>query len=114
MRLLFALTTLALCAVTSAADEDELFVAKPMTEKNSFTAGIEGPACDHKGNLYLVAMKKASDIAIVTPDGKAEVWVELPGKSFGNGTFFTGTPMANTVRPSLPRCPVTRPKKGSQ
>ncbi len=79
---------LALCAVTSAADKDELFVSKPFTEKNSFTAGIEGPCCDKDGNLYLVAMKKATDIAKVTPDGKAEVWVTLPGKSTGNGIVF--------------------------
>ena len=72
-----------------AADEKgELFVAKPLTEKNSFTAGIEGPACDADGNLYLVALKKAADIAKVTPAGKAEVWVELPGKSAGNGIVF--------------------------
>jgi len=69
-------------------DKEELFVAKPLTEKNSFTAGIEGPACDAAGNLYLVAFKKATDIAKITPDGKAEVWVELPGKSTGNGIVF--------------------------
>jgi sugar lactone lactonase YvrE len=88
MRLLFALAPIAVCAVTSAADTDELFVAKPLTEKNGFTAGIEGPCCDAAGNLYLVALKKAADIAKVTPDGKTEVWVELPGKSSGNGIVF--------------------------
>ncbi len=88
MRQFFAFTALAVCAVTSAADKDELFTAKPLTEKNSFTAGIEGPQCDADGNLYLVALKKAADIAKVTPDGKAEVWVELPEKSSGNGIVF--------------------------
>lgn len=88
MRLLFAFTALAFCAVTTAADKDELFTAKPLTEKNSFTAGIEGPCCDATGNLYLVALKKASDIAKVTPEGKTEVWVELGAKSSGNGIVF--------------------------
>jgi sugar lactone lactonase YvrE len=88
MRHLFAFATLAVCAITSAADKDELFISKPLTEKNSFTAGIEGPQCDADGNLYLVAYKKATDIAKVTPDGKVEVWVELPGKSTGNGIVF--------------------------
>src|SRR2546421_3671392 len=88
MRHLFAFAALVLCAVASAADKDELFVAKPLTEKNSFTAGIEGPCCDADGNLYLVALKKPTDLAKVTPDGKAEVWVELPGKSTGNGIVF--------------------------
>src|SRR5262245_52036296 len=88
MRQLLTLATLGLCAITGAADKDELFVARPLTEKNSFTAGIEGPACDADGNLYLVALKKPTDIAKVTPDGKAEVWVELPNKGTGNGIVF--------------------------
>jgi sugar lactone lactonase YvrE len=88
MRNILTLTALALCSFTRAADKEELFVARPLTEKNSFTAGIEGPACDADGNLYLVALKKPADIAKVTPDGKAEVWVELPGKSAGNGIVF--------------------------
>jgi gluconolactonase len=83
-----ALAALTLCTAARAADKDDLFVAKPLTEKNSFTAGIEGPACDAAGNLYLVALKKATDIAKVTPDGKAEVWVELPDKGTGNGIVF--------------------------
>jgi sugar lactone lactonase YvrE len=88
MRNLFAIATLALCAVGTAADKDELFVSKPFTEKNSFTAGIEGPCCDKDGTLYLVAMKKADDIAKVTPGGKAEVWVTLPKGGTGNGIVF--------------------------
>jgi sugar lactone lactonase YvrE len=89
MRHVLTLTVLVLVgSATGAADKDELFLAKPLTEKNSFTAGIEGPACDAEGNLYLVALKKPADIAKVTPDGKAEVWVELPGTSAGNGIVF--------------------------
>ena len=88
MRHFLTLAALALVTFTSAADKDDLFVAKPLTEKNSFTAGIEGPACDADGNLYLVALKKPADIARVTPDGKSEVWVELSDKSAGNGIVF--------------------------
>lgn len=86
--LAFALALAALTASRAGEEEDELFAAKPLTEKNSFTPGIEGPACDAAGNLYLVALKKAADIAKVTPGGKAEVWVELPSKSTGNGIVF--------------------------
>jgi sugar lactone lactonase YvrE len=67
---------------------EELFVAKPLTEKNSFTTGIEGPACDSAGNLYVVNLKKRGDIAVITPEGKVEVFVELPGMSVGNGIVF--------------------------
>ena len=88
MRQLAVFFALAILACASAADKDELFVAKPLTAKNSFTAGIEGPCCDKEGNLYLVSLKKATDIAKVTPDGTAEVWVELPNKGTGNGIVF--------------------------
>jgi sugar lactone lactonase YvrE len=88
MRLLFAFITLALCAVAGGAEKDELFVSKPLTEKNSFTPGIEGPGCDGDGNLYLVALKNATDIAKIAPGGKPEVWVELPNKGTGNGIVF--------------------------
>jgi len=71
-----------------AADKDELFVASPLTEKRSFTPGIEGPACDAAGNLYVVNLKKNGDIAIIKPGGKPEVFVHLPGQSVGNGIVF--------------------------
>lgn len=70
------------------AAEETLFVARPLTEENSFTAGIEGPACDAQGNIYAVNFAREQTIGKVTPDGKAEVFVELPGKSTGNGIIF--------------------------
>src|SRR6185436_12303318 len=70
-----------------AADEG-LFVARPLTEANSFTKGIEGPACDARGNIYAVNFARERTIGKVTPNGKAEVFVELPGKSTGNGIVF--------------------------
>jgi gluconolactonase len=86
MRFAFAaLTTLGLLA--PAAGED-LFVATPLTAKNSFTPGIEGPACDAAGDVFVVNLLKDGDIARVTPAGKAEVFVNLLGKSVGNGIVF--------------------------
>ena len=64
------------------------YVATPLTEEKSFTAGIEGPACDADGNIYAVNFAQAADDRQVTPDGKGEVWVTLPGKSAGNGIVF--------------------------
>jgi gluconolactonase len=66
----------------------ELFVAAPLTDKDSFTKGIEGPGCDAAGNVYVVNFAKQQTIGRVTPDGKAEVFVTLPGKSVGNGIVF--------------------------
>src|SRR5262249_26281799 len=47
-----------------------------------------GPNCDADGNLYVVNLKKNGDIARITPAGKVEVFVNLPGKSVGNGIVF--------------------------
>src|SRR4051812_14367668 len=74
-------------AAWSLAD-DKPFVAKPFTAENSFTKGIEGPACDAKGNVYVVNFAEQGTIGKITPEGKGEVWVRLPGKSVGNGIVF--------------------------
>ena len=66
---------------------ETLFVATPLTE-GEFTDGIEGPACDRDGNIYCVSFRHARNIARVTPDGRAELFVELPEKSAGNGIRF--------------------------
>ncbi|HYG77347.1 MAG TPA: SMP-30/gluconolactonase/LRE family protein [Planctomycetota bacterium] len=67
---------------------EEPFVATPLTPEKSFTEGIEGPACDAAGNIYAVNYEKQQTIGKVSPDGKAEVYVTLPGKSTGNGIRF--------------------------
>jgi gluconolactonase len=83
------LLALLLTALPSSADDKEkLYVATPLTQEKSFTAGIEGPACDAKGNVYAVNFARQQTIGKVTPQGKAEVWVTLPGKSTGNGIVF--------------------------
>jgi len=40
------------------AAEESLFVARPLTAENSFTTGIEGPACDAQGNIYAVNFER--------------------------------------------------------
>jgi sugar lactone lactonase YvrE len=72
----------------AADDKETLFKATPLTEEKAFTAGIEGPACDAKGNVYAVNYAKQQTIGKVTPGGKGEIFVELPGKSTGNGIVF--------------------------
>src|SRR5438045_8707663 len=70
------------------AAEDGMFVARPLTAENSFTSGIEGPACDAQGNIYAVNFERQQTIGKITPDGKGSVWLVLPGESTGNGIRF--------------------------
>ena len=67
---------------------ERLFAARPLTAEGSFTSGIEGPACDKQGNIFAVNFQRQGTIGRVTPDGKSEVFVELPGGSIGNGIRF--------------------------
>src|SRR5438309_11842883 len=63
--------------------QEKLYVATPLTKDKEFTPGIEGPACDKAGNVYAVNFARQQTIGKVTPDGKGEVWLELPGKTTG-------------------------------
>lgn len=74
--------------VLAADKKDKLFTSTPLTKEKLFTAGIEGPACDGDGNIYAVCFQKDQTIGKVTPAGKGEIWVTLPGKSAGNGIVF--------------------------
>ena len=54
----------------------------------TFTRGIEGPAVDATGNLYAVNFAEQGTIGVVTPDGAASIFVNLPSGSVGNGIRF--------------------------
>ena len=75
-------------AVIAAADDNPLFIVTPLTEVGSFTTGVEGPACDANGNVYAVNFATRQTIGRVSPEGKAEVFLTLPGGSVGNGIRF--------------------------
>lgn len=66
----------------------ELFKSYAFTPAKSFTSGAEGPAVDKAGNLYAVNFDHEGTIGMVTPAGKASVFLELPNKSIGNGIRF--------------------------
>ena len=76
-------------ASPAARKPEKLFVATPLTEKNQFTGGIEGPACDAAGNIYAVNFARQSTIGRVTSSGRAELFVTLPPGSTGNGIRFS-------------------------
>lgn len=67
---------------------DDLFVSSVLTEPEGFTSGVEGPAVDAEGNLYAVNYEEQHTIGVVSTDGEASVFVELPDSSIGNGIRF--------------------------
>jgi sugar lactone lactonase YvrE len=90
-QLLTAATVCCFCYFLSAAEKNErqpLYVAKALTEPGSFTSGVEGPACDAEGNVFAVNFAREQTIGRVTPSGRASLFIELPGKSTGNGIRF--------------------------
>ncbi|QNK59768.1 SMP-30/gluconolactonase/LRE family protein [Paenibacillus sp. PAMC21692] len=72
------------------AEVDRLdpYVAQRFTSPQTFTRGIEGPACDREGNIYAVNYEKQGTIGKVTPLGEGSIFVELPNGSIGNGIRF--------------------------
>jgi sugar lactone lactonase YvrE len=62
--------------------------ARELTKQFGFTQGIEGPACDREGNIYAVNYAKMSTIGRITPDGTADIFVELPDGCVGSGIRF--------------------------
>ncbi|MBU23647.1 MAG: gluconolactonase [Acidobacteria bacterium] len=93
-------------AVDARAQDDTLFVASPLTETNSFTSGVEGPACGADGTVYAVNFARQGTIGRVTADGAAELFVDLPDGSIGNGIrlgpdgqlFVADYPQHNVLR----------------
>jgi gluconolactonase len=83
------MTTTAILLVLSIASSDErLYEAKPLTAERSFTDEIEGPAVDGNGNIYAVSFARKPTIGRVSPDGKAELFVDMPNGSLANGIRF--------------------------
>ena len=73
---------------SSAVADETLWIASPLTKEGEFTKGIEGPACDHQGNIFAVNFAKEGTIGRVTPAGMGEIFMALPTTSVGNGIRF--------------------------
>lgn len=63
---------------------EELFISRPYTERKAFTSGIEGPAADSRGNLYVVNFREEGTIGVIDSAGKASLFVRLPKGSVAN------------------------------
>lgn len=72
----------------SSCKSTPLYQSSDWVKENTFTQGVEGPALDEKGNLYAVNFEKQGTIGLVTGKEQAELYVELPEGSTGNGIRF--------------------------
>lgn len=77
---------------SSASSQAVLYVARDYVEDGVFTQGIEGPAIGPDGHLYAVNFAREGTVGRVTMgddgSGKAELFIELPKGSTGNGIRF--------------------------
>lgn len=84
---------LLLCIGTAASAQgqpaDSLFVVLDLTPEMVFTKSIEGPATGPDGRVYLVNFGKNGTIGVLTPQGVASLFAELPQGSIGNGIRFS-------------------------
>ena len=92
-RALFVAAPLIAFAVSFAghsdAAEDALFTSKRITPQGEYTSGIEGPAVDASGNLYVVNFQQRGTIGKVAPGAsQSQLFTSLPAGSIGNGIRF--------------------------
>jgi sugar lactone lactonase YvrE len=72
-----------------SAAEDPLFVSKRITPQGEYTAGIEGPAVDASGNLYVVNFQQGGNIGkLAAGASQSQLFTSLPAGSIGNGIRF--------------------------
>lgn len=79
--IIFSSTLLFSCSTSQLHSTD-------FTPENSFTDGIEGPATDSLGNVYVVNFETQGTIGKVGINGYMELFVKLPNNSIGNGIRF--------------------------
>ena len=65
--------------------EANLYRSQDFTAPGEFTSGIEGPATDGEGNIYVVNYGREGTIGKVNRDGKSSLFINLPDRSTGNG-----------------------------
>lgn len=68
--------------------KDKAFQSEDFTAEFAFTAGIEGPAVNKKGELFAVNFAEEGTIGKVNSSGEGEVFIRLPEGSIGNGIRF--------------------------
>jgi sugar lactone lactonase YvrE len=90
-RTIWLLRTLVLAriAVSSAIAQDALFQSRQITPSGEYTFGIEGPAVDERGNLYVVNFGKPGTIGkLAAGASQSELFAVLPEGSVGVAIRF--------------------------
>ncbi len=85
------LCALAICWIvaSSAIAQETRFQSRQVTPAGEYTFGIEGPAVDAAGNLYVVNFGKPGTIGKLAPSAsQSELFAVLPEGSVGNAIRF--------------------------
>lgn len=78
-----------LIATASAQTAPKLFESVQLTPAGEYTHGIEGPAVDSDGNLYVVNLGRQGTIGKLAPgNAVSEKFIDLPEGSVGNSIRF--------------------------
>jgi sugar lactone lactonase YvrE len=73
----------------AAAAEPALYQSRQVTPSGEYTSGIEGPAVDATGTLYVVNFQKQGTIGMLPPGASmSELFVELPAGSVSSAIRF--------------------------
>jgi len=76
-------------AATSVSAEPNLFESRQVTPAGEYTSGIEGPAADGEGTLFVVNMGRPGTIGRLAAGGShSEKFLDLPQGSVGNAIRF--------------------------
>jgi len=80
---------IAILAAAPAAAEETMFVSRQLTPSGEYTFGIEGPAVDASGNLYVVNHLRQGTIGkVATGATRSEPFAALPAGSIGVSIRF--------------------------
>jgi sugar lactone lactonase YvrE len=83
------LISLATCFAGPSNAEETLFISKRITPPGEYTSGIEGPAVDASGNLYVVNFRESGTIGkLAAGASQSQLFTSLPAGSTGNGIRF--------------------------
>lgn len=91
LKALIVLLILPACTTTPCArrtPSEVLYVSEPVSSQGLFGSGIEGPAVDKEGNVYVVNFADQGTIGIMRPNKEPELWLTLPEGSIGNSIRF--------------------------